>query len=200
MDIESKRYYSSDISEARKKYRYLNASNRRNERYSEKDSYYGDYSLEKNDSLDEEKVAKEFRRLVISIGIVCLVVVAKVIDNNLMNSIESEITSSIRTTSEWDRKISKQLVYLGNEMGINVNNVSMENDNIENNIDGLPKDTYNTEVENQVNFNHENAELENLNFDGIEEVNKELDFEDDQIADFYIDEDFLDEVLNDGKK
>ncbi len=208
MDIESRNYYGSNISEARKKYRYLNASNRKNEkkeRYTPKEKYYNDYSTERESNLDEEKVAKEFRRLVISVAVVCLVVVVKVVDNNFMNGIENKITYSIRTTSEWDKKISKQLVYLGGEMGINLNDVStgknnIENVNVEENIQKQTEDTYSIDAENADDLSQEDINIEDLNFEGIEEVNKELDFEDDQIADFYIDEDFLDEVLNDGKK
>ncbi len=177
-------------SSARENFRHLNASNRsRVKGYLGKNSNY-DYDSTKSRYDDRQvgyvdnRVSKDFRRFLISAVLVSFVVIVKILDFGYANAIEEKLTSIMRSSSTIDSKISNSLVSLGEKMGINIEELTSLNSE----TDGV------TESEKVV---------ENEVVDSVEEnnvVEESSDTVEEQISDFYIDDEVLEGVFEDEKK
>ncbi len=177
--------YKTRNSEVREKYRYLNSSHRNgksgfsNYRTRENKDYISDESAE------ELKIARDFRRFVISTAIVGLVVGVKIVDTNFTNMIENKITASIRTSSTLEESIQGKMVYFASKVGIN--------------IDGVNADNKPVVEENNVASEEPEVVLEEVKPAGDSDDSATEVFES-QVEDFYIDESILEEVMEDEKK
>lgn len=176
----------------RDKYKYLNASHRNDLSRNIKRRYSrsGKYKVNtKDDYIDEEKIVKDFRRLMISICIVLVIFAVKILDTSFTNFIEQKAISLIRSTSDIDNKIYSSFVSFGDRMGITIDEVSSESKG----IDG--------EDSNNVNNSFvEEFEDDDVIIQDIQDVDKTTDVSEEQVSDFYIDDELLEEVFNDEKK
>ncbi len=184
----NERIYSR--SSARESFRHLNASNRnRANRYLNKSQNMGylrdDYSgMQEENSID--KISNNFRRFLISAVFVATVVIVKILDFGFTNTLEAKITDVLRTSSTIDSKISESFVSLGEKMGINIDELS----GVENNAEvEIVEEGVVTELESTEAVTEETASVV-----GEENVTEE------QINDFYIDDEVLESVFEDEKK
>lgn len=212
-------------SSAREKYRYLNSSHRNSRgdrqtyRTSERENYYsGHTSTSQNEGVDEEKIAREFRRLMISTAIVGVAVFVKVLDFGVANAIEDRFRSSLQTTSQIDNKISDSMVSFGQKVGINLDeinnnsnlatdiNTNINTDNTDNTViddSFINTDTNanSTDVIGEINNNVNNiTDVTNSDSTAADSTDNGVDIANEQISDFYIDDEILESVFEDGKK
>ncbi len=167
-------------SNARENFRHLNSSNRnRVGKYINRNSelgYIRDESEVGNNNYSQEKMASDFSRFLISTVILALVVLAKIIDIGLFNAIEDKAIEVLRTETTVDSKLTESFLVLSEKIGINLDEIKNSNYNTTNNISN--ESEYDSSLEDN-----------QLNNEG-----------DEQIADFYIDEEILESVFEEGKK
>lgn len=163
-------------SEARENFKHLNSSNRKRiASYDKKE-----YEPRNNDSsYNQDKITKDFKRFLISTVLVASVVIVKILDFGITNTLETKITSLLRNTSTIDTKISSMVVLLGEKVGINIDEVSSDNIEEETTVEKTTVEKTTTTDENII-------ETETVS--------------DEQISDFYIDEEVLESVFEDEKK
>lgn len=189
---------------ARDRFRYLNASHRNSNRSSNYRSYkrmpkVNNVEREKFD-VDEdkmsEKIDKSFKRLMVSTGLVAFVLAIKLMDNSFTNKLEGEVTNLIRSSSEFDYKISNQLVSLSEKMGININginNINQSSDTVED-IDLNAVDINRPAIDGVAEEVVEKTEISD------EEVTDSERLSEEQVTDFYIDDSVFEEIKGDTKK
>ncbi len=210
----SSSYTNTNRSDARDRFRYLNASHRstgrtnyRSYKRQENNNYndFEDTYVEK--TVSSEKADKSFRRLMISTGVVAFVLVIKLMDNSVTDKLELSMSNLIRNSSEFDSKISNQLVSLTEKMGINIKGMdNAENINVNGDSDGLVNDVNSidgTVVEDAEKTADTNQEVVEENFGENADATASTDSEkisDDQVADFYIDDSVFEEIKGDSKK
>ncbi len=219
-EISSIRRTNSNISDARERFRHLNASHRsagRVQYKTYKNNNYENYVENEDAFVDKdlitEKANKNFRRLMVSTGLVAFVLVVKLMDNSFTNGIEERMTSLIRNTSELDDKISNTMVSLTEKVGININGMSSEEssngDNTQNTqtdeiMGGTATESSET-ADSLVEKDSENA-TSDIDANTIDEVESSLEptesetISQDQVADFYIDDSVFEEIKGDSKK
>ncbi len=182
----NERMYSR--SSARESFRHLNSSNRtRANRYLNKSQnmgYVRDGYSDSQRTYNEDKISKDFRRFLISTVIVATVVIVKILDFGFTNAIEEKLTDILRSSSAIDNKISNAFVLLGEKMGINIDEIT----EVENSSESLGSESVVEEdTTNQVS-EEDSTEVE------------ATDTTEEQISDFYIDDEVLESVFEDEKK
>ncbi len=222
-EIRSIRRTTRMESDARERFRYLNASHRNSNRNTYKNlnrasSYKSntrpakDKYVEYDNTFNENEnkstnVEKSFKRLMVSTGFVAFVLAVKLMDNGFTNKLEGGITNLIRTSSEFDNKISSQIVSLTEKMGININGINVVEDStgIESNETTLNKDNTNekgliVDDLNQIKPEEVGVEAkEPENFNVENKTDSEV-ISEDQVSDFYIDDSVFEEIKGDSKK
>ncbi len=213
-EISSIRRTNRATSDARERFRYLNASHRSSGKSSNSKIYrratkgkYGEYAdtptENENMSVNTDK---SFRRLMLSTGFVAVVLAVKLMDNSFANKLESGVTNIIRNSSEFDNKISSKFVSLSDKMGININGINdVSEGNDLNNVGGL-NDAININGQSESLDNVSKGVLgeDNLNSTGLNEQSKTEDItesksdseviSEDQVSDFYIDDSVFEEI------
>ncbi len=191
--VDDRKYARSN---ARENFRHLNSSNRRRVyKYIDKapnsEIVRSSYS-DREDIYNVDKVSKDFRRFLISAILVSFVVIVKILDFGFTNTVEAKLTTFLRNSSAIDSKISTSLVSLGENLGINIDEISIINDSTD--------DAFVNEenAENQSNDISVDENVIEKNSDSIEEIGTESTEE--QIKDFYIDDEVLESVFEDEKK
>ncbi len=188
-NVNQRLYISSN---ARENFRHLNSSNRRRvSNYINREPKSRTYNEDlgsKSAIYNEDTVSKNFRRFLFSTVIVATVVIVKILDFGVANTLEEKITTMLRTGSNIDSKISSAVVSLGDKMGIN--------------IDELSKVDERVNTENEVGLQNENLGVHSDSEENVQEVQQSTEQEasEEQIADFYIDDEVLESVFEDEKK
>ncbi len=216
-EISSIRRTNRNISDARERFRHLNASHRSVGRtnYRSENRYKNDGYTEIDDVYVESDVVtakadKNFKRLMVSTGLVAFVLVIKLMDNGFSTKIETSMTNLIRNSSDLDNKISSQMVSLTEKMGININGM----DKVENRevIENTSPETTSTDTSG--NVEDVTDELESISISNdLEDEGDELGkteaktektdsevISEEQVADFYIDDSVFEEIKGDSKK
>lgn len=191
----------------REKYRYLNASRRNSKKYGKnfisKKRIYSEANSK--DKVAEEKLLRDFSRLVISMAIVAVFLGVRTVDTTFTNSIEDKAINLLRSSSEIDNKISNVFVSIGSKMGITINELNKDFNISEGAVgfENEENETLDKNNESGSNYIEENEilgnEVELGEIPGSESVDSNV-ISEEQVSDFYIDEELLEEVFNNEKK
>ncbi len=206
-EISSIKRTNRNVSDARDRFRYLNSSHRNAGRSNGRSSKRYEKSFEKTDYIEVDDnyietssaADKNFKRLMISTGLIAFVLAIKLMDNSFSNSLEVTVTNLIRNSSELDNKISEQMVSLTEKVGINIKGISKTESTSNDGMvdDTITNDITNDNIENQENAQDVSNEVikgENVIESGSGEISE------DQVSDFYIDDSIFEEIKGESKK
>ncbi len=191
--VDDRRYTRSS---ARESFRHLNSSNRRRvykhtDKVANSEFIKSRYS-DSEDVYNVDKVSKDFRRFLISAILVSCVVIVKILDFGLANTVEAKLTTFLRSSSAIDSKISNSIVSLSEKMGINIDELNSLDDSIDSQVENEEKSA-NTGSDSVVDENPKDGNVNTVPEESGDTV-------DEQITDFYIDDEVLEGVLEDEKK